>query len=55
MNNEEKKQKQEISVVYKIDDNEIKLTPSIVQKYLVGSKFDIHKILHYSQTSNLKL
>lgn len=41
MNNEEKKAKQEISVVYKIDDNEIKLTPSIVQKYLVGSNATI--------------
>lgn len=41
MNNEDKKQKQEISVVYKIDDNEIKLTPSIVQKYLVGSNATI--------------
>lgn len=41
MNNEEKKQKQEISVIYKIDDNEIKLTPSIVQKYLVGSNATI--------------
>lgn len=31
----------EISVVYKIGDNEIKLTPSIVQNYLVGSNTDI--------------
>lgn len=33
MNNEDKK---EIVVKYEIDGNEIKLTPSIVQKYIVG-------------------
>jgi phage recombination protein Bet len=27
----------EITVVYKIDDNEIKLTPAIVQQYIVGT------------------
>ena len=34
MNNEEKK---EITVSYKIDDQEIKLTPTIVQQYIVGT------------------
>jgi len=29
--------KQELTVKYKIDDNEVKLTPSIVQQYIVGS------------------
>lgn len=30
--------KQELTVKYKIDDNEIVLTPSIVQNYIVGNK-----------------
>ena len=34
-------QKQEVSVVYKIDDNEIKLTPKIVQDYIVGGSAQI--------------
>ncbi|NCD12763.1 MAG: phage recombination protein Bet [Epsilonproteobacteria bacterium] len=34
-------QKQEIAVIYKIDDNEIKLTPKIVQDYIVGSSVQI--------------
>ncbi|MFW9627731.1 MAG: phage recombination protein Bet [Sulfurospirillum sp.] len=33
--------KQEVSVVYKIDDNEIKLTPKIVQDYIVGGSAQI--------------
>ena len=36
MSNETKETK-ELAVVYKIDDNEIKLTPSIVQQYIVNS------------------
>ena len=35
MNNEQKKQ--EIVVKYEIDGQEIKLTPSIVQEYIVGT------------------
>jgi hypothetical protein len=31
----------EIAIIYKIDDNEIKLTPSIVQQYIVGSESKI--------------
>lgn len=30
-------EKKELSVVYEVDGNEIKLTPSIVQKYIVGT------------------
>ena len=30
-------EKKELAVVYKIDDNEIRLTQNIVQNYLVGS------------------
>ena len=33
--------KQEVAVLYKIGDNEIKLTPSIVQQYIVGSNAEI--------------
>ena len=33
--------KKEIEVRYKVDDNEILLTPSIVQKYIVGSDAEI--------------
>lgn len=40
MNNQDK---QELVVKYKIDDNEIQLTPSIVQEYLVGSSAKITK------------
>ena len=38
-NNEplKKEETNELEVIYKIDKNEVKLTPSIVQKYLVGS------------------
>ena len=35
--NNNKEEKKEISVKYEIDGNEIILTPSIVQKYIVGS------------------
>lgn len=38
MSNEEKK---ELAVVYEVDGNEIKLTPSIVQKYIVGNDAQI--------------
>lgn len=38
MSNEEKK---ELAVVYEVDGNEIKLTPSIVQNYIVGTKGQI--------------
>ena len=38
MSNEEKK---ELSVVYKVDGNEIKLTPSIVQNFIVGTDAQI--------------
>lgn len=34
-------QKQEITVKYEVDGNEIKLTPSIVQKYIVGTDAQI--------------
>ena len=34
-------QKQEIAVIYKIDDNEIKLTPKIVQDYIVDRSAQI--------------
>lgn len=33
--------KKEVEVRYKVDDNEILLTPSIVQKYIVGSDAEI--------------
>ena len=39
MNNQQKTQsaqKQELAVVYDIDGEQIKLTPSIVQQYIVG-------------------
>ena len=38
MSNEEKK---ELTVVYEVDGNEIKLTPSIVQNYIVGNDAQI--------------
>lgn len=38
MSNEEKK---ELTVVYEVDGNEIKLTPSIVQNYIVGNDSQI--------------
>lgn len=38
MSNEEKK---ELTVVYEVDGNEIKLTPSIVQNYIVGTDAQI--------------
>lgn len=38
MSNEEKK---ELAVVYEVDGNEIKLTPSIVQNYIVGTDAQI--------------
>jgi len=34
-------QRQELAVIYKVDDNEIKLTPKIVQEYIVGSSAQI--------------
>ena len=34
-------EQKELAVVYKIDDNEIRLTPNIVQNYLVGSNTKI--------------
>lgn len=37
MSNIENKEKQEIMVKYEIDGQEIKLTPSIVQEYIVGT------------------
>lgn len=36
-NKEQPKEKKELAVIYKIDDNEITLTPKIVQDYIVGS------------------
>jgi phage recombination protein Bet len=43
MSNETKETKEtkELAVVYQIDGNEIKLTPSIVQQYIVGSESKI--------------
>lgn len=38
MSNEEKK---ELTIIYEVDGNEIKLTPSIVQKYIVGTDAQI--------------
>ena len=38
MSNEEKK---ELTVIYKVDGNEIKLTPSIVQNFIVGNDSQI--------------
>ena len=35
--NEIKQEKKELAVVYEVDGNEIKLTPSIVQNYIVGT------------------
>lgn len=37
MNNKEELQKNEIAVVYEVDGQKIKLTPKIVQDYLVGT------------------
>ena len=34
-------EKKELAVVYKVDGNEVKLTPSIVQNYIVGSDAEI--------------
>ena len=41
MSNEAKKEKTELAVVYEVDGNEIKLSPSIVQKYIVGDSGQI--------------
>lgn len=44
MNNEIKAQKnKEIAVIYEVDGEQIKLTPSIVQNYLVGTSANITK------------
>ena len=37
MSNEVKQEKKELTVIYDIDGNEIKLTPSIVQQFIVGA------------------
>lgn len=49
--NEQKAQKQEIAVVYDIDGEEIRLTPSIVQKYIVGDsgKIDITEFKFFTE------
>lgn len=39
--NENVKEQKELAVTYQIDGNEIKLTPSIVQKYIVGDNGNI--------------
>ena len=41
MNNKEELQKNELAVIYEIDGQKIKLTPKIVQDYLVGTSAQI--------------
>lgn len=41
MNNKEELQKNELAVIYEIDGQQIKLTPKIVQDYLVGTTAQI--------------
>lgn len=41
MNNKEELQKKELAVVYEVDGQQIKLTPNIVQQYIVGTNATI--------------